>query len=430
MLLRLVYSLLLYLALPLVLGYFLLRGLREPGYLRGWGQRLGLGRVHARGGIWLHAASVGEVQAAVPLANALASRYPELPLLVTVFTPTGHERARKALGEFAEVRYLPLELPGAVRRFTRRAAPRAGLIVETEIWPNLLAACRRRRLPVMMVNARLSERSARRYARWPLRALIGEALAGLTRVAAASPADAERFAALGVTADALTDTGNLKFDLDLPESVDADGTALRRAWGAAERPVWVAASTHAGEEVVVLEAFEKLRQRQPELLLVLVPRHPQRFDAVADLLDKRGLRFARRSQQQSVGAETQVLLGDTLGELLLFYAASDLAFVGGSLVPDVGGHNLLEPAALRLPVVVGPYLDGWTTVADWLQEAGALCRVEDAAGLAEAVAECVDDAHGRMMAGLAAVRVVDDHGGALERTLRLVPPLLTPASAA
>lgn len=426
MLVRGLYSLLLYLCLPAVFGYFAWRGLREPGYWHGWGERFGFGDITARGGIWLHAASVGEVQAAVPVVRALAEHYPDCPLLVTVFTPTGRERAREALADIAQVRYLPLDLPGAVNRFLHRAAPRAGLIVETEIWPNLLATCARLTVPVMFVNGRLSERSAQRYARAPLRPLIVGALGSVKRVAAAGPEDARRFIALGVPASCVIDTGNLKFDLDLPGSVADDGRALRRSWNADDRAVWVAASTHAGEEEAVLDAFVRLREHHPALLLVLVPRHPQRFDTVAGLLDKRGMPFARRSRGQAVDAKTPVLLGDTLGELLTFYAAADLTFVGGSLAAGIGGHNLLEPAALRLPIVVGPHLGGWTAVADWLQEAGALHRVSDVAVMAEAVSGYLDDARARRTAGLAAERVVKTHSGALERTLRLLPELLTP----
>lgn len=424
---RALYTGLLYLALPLVFLYFLWRGLREPGYLKGWGERLGLGRRPPPGGIWLHAASVGEVAAAVPLLRALRERDPDSPLVVTTFTPTGRDRARSALGGTAHVVYLPLDLPGAVRRFLQHAQPRLAILLEAELWPNLLHGCRAAGVPVLLANARLSEASAARYRRGVQGRLIGDALRGIDCIAAVSDEDAERFTALGVPAERVAVTGNLKFDLELPAGVEERGAALRRDWGAAERPVWIAASTHAGEEEIVLSAFAELVRRHPDLLLVLVPRHPQRFDGVAELCRRSGFACARRSRDEPVTAGTQILLGDTLGELVLFYATADLALVGGSLVSGIGGHNLLEPAALRLPVVTGEHLGAWETVADWLREAGALCRVADAAALASAVDECLEDHHGRKMAGLGAARVVEDHGGALARTLRLVPGLLTAA---
>lgn len=422
---RIAYSVLLLLALPLIFLGLAMRALREPAYWRGWHQRLGWGRIHARGGLWVHAASVGEVAAAAPLVRALRLRYPNLPVLVTTFTPTGRARARAAFAEDAEVRLLPLDLAGATRRFMRKAAPSCGIFLETELWPNLIEAAARQGVPLLLANARLSPTSSRRYARWPLRALFGRALGQFTVVAAAGPQEAERLLAAGVARERLVETGNLKFDLQLPADLRDAGAALRASWGES-RPVWIAASTHQGEEDIVLDAFAKLRARYPDCLLVLVPRHPQRFQRVADLLHARGLAMARYSRADPVEAVTQVLLGDTLGDLLLFYAAADLAFVGGSLVPRVGGHNLLEPAALRLPIIVGEKLGSWAPVADWLQDAGALCRVADANALKTAVIECLEDDHGRKMAGLAAARVVEEQGGALERTLRLIPPLLTP----
>ncbi|MEQ8800169.1 MAG: lipid IV(A) 3-deoxy-D-manno-octulosonic acid transferase [Salinisphaeraceae bacterium] len=422
---RHVYSLLLILLLPLVLAGFAWRGLREPGYRRGWGQRLEFGRPAATGGIWVHAASVGEVQVAAGLVRGLAERHPELPRLVTTFTPSGCDRARQVLGDIAEVRLLPFDLPGAMRRFVVRHQPRLVIVVETELWPNMLAACRANGVPVMLANARLSDRSVRRYRRWPLRTLMAETVTAIDRVAAARETDAGRFAELGVPVERIHTTGNLKFDLPLPDDVLARGQALRKRWQAEARPVWVAASTHAGEEALVLEAHAILRQSLSDSLLILVPRHAPRFEAVAELVQERSLSYARHSRGEAVHPDTAVVLGDTLGELPHFYAAADLAFVGGSLVSGVGGHNLLEPAALRLPMMTGLHLGAWQTVADWLIEAGALCSVTDAASLAAAAAEALADPAGRRQAGLAAERVVEDHRGALARTLREVPELLT-----
>lgn len=417
---RTLYSLALYLALPLILAYFAWRGLREPDYLRGWSERLGFGRRPPAHGIWLHAASVGEVAAAEPLLRALRERYPGLPCLVTTFTPTGRARALAGLDGIAEVAYLPLDLPAAVRRFLRRTRPRLGIVLEAELWPNLLHGCADAGVPLLLANARLSETGAARYRRGPLARLVGPAVRRLYRIAAVDEAAAARFAALGVPAERITVTGNLKFDLTLPPRTAERGGELRRVWHALQRPVWVAASTHSGEEEGVLDAHEALIRRYPSLLLVLAPRHPQRFDAVAELCRARGLAFVRRSRGEAVDAGVRVVLGDTLGELPLFYALADLAFVGGSLVPGIGGHNLLEPAALRRPVITGPHLEAWGSVADLLYEAGALRRAEDSTALAEAVSGWLEDESGRETAGRAAARVVESHGGALARTLRLI----------
>jgi 3-deoxy-D-manno-octulosonic-acid transferase len=422
---RVLYSLALYLALPLIFAYFVWRGLREPGYLRGWRERLGCTSRLPAGGIWLHAASVGEVAAAVPLVRALRRRYPDSPCLVTVFTPTGRERALAALEGLAEVLYLPLDLPGPVRRFLRRARPRIGILLEAELWPNLLHGCAHAGISTLLINARLSAAGATRYRRGPPGRLIGDALRRIDRIAAVDATDAARFAALGVREARIAVTGNLKFDLELPPDTEERGAELRRAWQAERRPVWIAASTHAGEEEVVLDAHGALLREYPDLLLVLVPRHPQRFDAVAELCRARGLIFARRSRDDAVDGNIRIVLGDTLGELPVFYAAADAAFVGGSLVPGVGGHNLLEPAALRLPLVTGMHSDNWQQAVDWLREAGALRRVEDATALADTVGGWLQDATGREAAGRAAARVVENHGGALERTLRLVSDSLT-----
>lgn len=422
--LRWLYSLLLYLLLPFALIYFLWRGLREPGYLRGWSQRLGFFAQLPQDGFWVHAASVGEVQAALGLIKALHSRYPQTPVLLTTFTPTGAARAKAALPDNIKVVYLPLDLPHATRLFLRRTRPRLAIIIETELWPNLLHGCGRRGIPVLLANASVSPASLAKYQRWPLSGLIMPALRNIDVVSAASANDAEAFRSLGAQDERVLNTGNLKFDLDLPANVSADGQTLRRQWQAQERLVWIAASTHAGEEIIVLAALQLLQQKHPDVLLILAPRHPQRFAKLAAHCEQRGFHIARRSRGDRVDARTQILFADSLGELTLLYAAADVAVVGGSLIAGIGGHNLLEPAALRVPIIVGTHLGAWAEVADWLQAEGALCYVSDAAALADAVAECMNDASGRKLAGIAAARVVEQRSGALERTLRLIPGLL------
>lgn len=421
---RFLYSSALYLLLPTVWVYFAWRGLREPDYLRDWSERLGYIDELPADGIWIHAASVGEVVAAAPLIRTLRERYPDSPCLVTTVTPTGRQRARAALGEAVHVAYLPFDVPGAVRRFLRRTRPRLGILLEAELWPNLLHGCRLAGIPLLLANARLSESRAARYRGGLWGRLIRDALLKIDRIAAVGETDAARFAALDVPEERISVAGNLKFDLEMPPDIRERGAELRREWRAAERPVWIAASTHAGEEEAVLDAHEALLRQHPNLLLILVPRHPQRFDAVADLCRVRGFDFARRSRNETVGADTRVLLGDTLGELPVFYAAADAAFVGGSLVPDIGGHNLLEPAALRLPSVTGTHLGNWAEVTTWLSEAGALHQVADAAGLAEAIKAWLEDDSGRETAGRAAANVVDSRRGALQNTLRLVSDML------
>ncbi|HEY5719372.1 MAG TPA: lipid IV(A) 3-deoxy-D-manno-octulosonic acid transferase [Gammaproteobacteria bacterium] len=412
---RALYSLLLYLLVPAVVARLAWKGLNDPAYRGRWRERFGHAPPGLRpGGLWVHAVSVGEVLAAVPLVERLLALHPELPITVTTMTPTGSARVREQFGDRVGHCYVPYDLPGAVRRFLIALRPRAVIVMETEIWPNLLHQCARRRVPLVLANARLSARSFRGYRR--IGRLIRAALGGVSAVAAQAQADAERLVALGAPAARVSVTGSIKFDLEVPDAVPQAAVALRTRCGS--RPVWIAGSTHEGEEVRVLEAHARLRQRHPDALLVLVPRHPERFRAVAELAAQRGFRVARRSGGESP-AEADVYLGDTMGELLLLYAAADVAFVGGSLVPT-GGHNLLEPAALGRPVLTGPHLHNFTLIAELLLEAGAAWQVADAAELADKVALLLDDAGRRAGMGDAGQAVVARNRGALERLERLV----------
>ncbi|HYQ72215.1 MAG TPA: lipid IV(A) 3-deoxy-D-manno-octulosonic acid transferase, partial [Gammaproteobacteria bacterium] len=369
---RILYSLLLYLLTPLVLLRLAWRGLRAPAYWRRWPERFGfieppLGeRV-----IWIHAVSVGEVLAAVPLVRALLEKYPAYSLLVTTVTPTGSAQVAALFGsELAHV-YAPYDLPGAVRRFFHRVRPQLAIIMETEIWPNLFHACETRQVPLLLVNARLSARSLAGYLR--VKPLVTQTLARLTGMAAQGETDAARFEQLGAPRARITVSGNLKFEQRIPHSLRERAEALRRDWGA-DRPVWVAASTHQGEDELLLDVHNKLRKRYADCLLVLVPRHPERFQLVAQLCRQRGLETVLRSERRPCTADTAVFVGDSMGELLLFLAAADVAFVGGSLVPH-GGHNLLEPAALGLPVVTGPHVFNFTEICKLLLQAGACEKV-------------------------------------------------------
>ncbi|WP_346837735.1 lipid IV(A) 3-deoxy-D-manno-octulosonic acid transferase [Microbulbifer sp. SAOS-129_SWC] len=421
------------LALPLILLRLWWRGRRQPAYRRRWRERCG--RVPARASraplIWVHSVSVGETLAAVPVIEALAARHSDWQWLVTTTTPTGSERVQSALRPLLGGRllhyYLPYDLPECLNPFLDALRPTALVIIETELWPNLLAVCARRDIPTLLANARLSEKSARGYARVPR--LTGRMLASLTRVVAQYPADAERFVALGMPAERVTACGNIKFDLEIDLGLASEAQALAHRWhggGSRPRPVWLAASTHAGEDELVLDAFARVRRDRPELadlLLVLVPRHPQRFDSVARLCRERGLKVLRRSSGGQPQLSHQVLLGDTMGELLRFYGACDVAFVGGSLVP-VGGHNMIEPAAWCVPVVCGPHLYNFATVAQLLREAGGLSVVEDAAQLAAQLTQWLSDDDARRAAGERARAVAEANSGALQRLLAEIELLM------
>ena len=399
------------------------RGLRDRSYWQNFSERFGFGARLAPHGVWLHAVSVGEVQACAPLVSALYRQHPGIPLTVTTFTPTGAARARALFGNLAQVRYIPYDLPGAVRRFFRRVQPRLAVIFETELWPNLYRECGRRRVPLVLASARLSARSVGRYRR--LGRLFRDTLSQAAVVAAQEPQDAERFRALGADPATTHVTGNIKFDFELPPDIAARGARLREQF-AAKRPLWVAGSTHGGgEEQALIEAHQRLREAFPDALLVLAPRHPTRFGEAAQTLAQAGLSFVRRSQEAASHAQAPypVLLLDSLGELLDFYAAADVAFVGGSLVP-VGGHNLLEPAALGVPILTGPHNFNSAEIARLLIARGAAEVVHNATELAGRLSALFADpaARGRMAA--AGRDSVDGNRGALAKLLTLIEPLL------
>ncbi|HVC31711.1 MAG TPA: 3-deoxy-D-manno-octulosonic acid transferase, partial [Steroidobacteraceae bacterium] len=368
--------------------------------------------------------SVGEVQAAAALVLALRDRYPQIPVLVTTFTPTGAARARTLFRDAAQVRFLPFDLPGSVRRFLDRARPRLAVIMETELWPNLYRECRLRRIPLVIASARLSRRSTDRYRR--LGALFKETVSGGVVIAAQGEGDAERFRALGAAAERTHVTGNLKFDISLPPALSERGRSLRAQY-APGRAAWVAGSTHGGaEEEAVLEAHRRVAAVHPGALLVLAPRHPNRFGEVAAWLERQGIAFTRRSRSSVAAAfkgGPSVLLLDTLGELLYFYAAADVAFVGGSLAP-IGGHNLLEPAALGLPVLTGPDNSNGEDIARLLLDCGAAEIVRSGAELGSRVAGLLADQPRRAQMGNRGREAVDRNRGALEKLLTLIASLL------
>jgi 3-deoxy-D-manno-octulosonic-acid transferase len=419
------YTLLVLLVLPLASLAVLWRGLRERDYWRGWGERFGRGAPLAGDGrgLWLHAVSVGEVQAASSLVAALRREWPALPLAVTSATPAGRARARAAFGAGIDARYAPYDLPWSVRAALKRLRPALLVVMETELWPNLLNECERAGVRVLIVSARLSARSRARWSRFG--ALLQPALGRGVTIAAQSAADAERFASLGVPASSVHVCGNIKFDRVPAAGVRASGAALRARYAAA-RPLWVAGSTHAGEEQAALAAHATVLAARPEALLVLAPRHRPRFDEVARLLTDSGLRWLRHSAvaadpagEGAAAARIEVLLLDTIGELENFYAAADVAFVGGSLVP-VGGHNLLEPAALGVATLSGPAQGNAPDVARLLRESGGLQLVPDAAALGAAVLALLADEPARARMAEAAQATVAANRGALDQALAMI----------
>ncbi|AXJ02930.1 3-deoxy-D-manno-octulosonic acid transferase [Pseudomonas fluorescens] len=414
---RTLYTALFYLGLPLVAIRLWLRSRKAPAYAKRIGERFSYGMPTLQpGGIWVHAVSVGESIAAAPMIRALLQRYPQLPITVTCMTPTGSERIHAMFANEPRIQhcYLPYDLPCAAARFLDRVQPKLAVIMETELWPNHIHQCAKRGIPVALANGRLSERSAKGYGRFSK--LTAPMLAEMSLFAVQTEAEAQRFRDLGGRPETVEVTGSIKFDLTIDPQLLQRAAELRGQWQALERPVWIAASTHEGEDEVVLNAHRRLLANHPDALLILVPRHPERFNSVFELCQREGFATVRRSTGASVDAQTSVLLGDTMGELLFLYALADSAFVGGSLVPN-GGHNLLEPAALAKPVISGPHLFNFLDIAAQLRSAGALAEVDDAEGLATEVQRLFElprDAQRMAEAGLSVMR---RNQGALQRLL-------------
>lgn len=416
------YSLILYLLLPVVLLRLGLRGLRNPAYWRHWPERFGfIPRLPQTGAIWLHAVSVGETRAAVPLVRALMERYPQTLILITTMTPTGSAQVRALFGDQVAHCYVPYDLPGAVQRFLERTRPSLAIIMETELWPNLFRHCRARDIPLLVANVRMSEKSMARYRKFPH--LTHSTLNQVNLFGVQSETDAARLRSLGAPVERVHVTGSIKFEMELSPGITAAAAELRKRYGS-DRPVWLAASTREGEEQGVLSAYRALKERFPDLLLVLVPRHPERFASVARLCRSEGFAIALRSAQPPIlDPATDILLGDSMGELPLFYAAADVAFVGGSLV-NSGGHNVLEASAAGVPVVFGPHMFNFADISRLTLERGAGLQVEDVAGLVSVVADYLADPARRQAAGAAGRRMVEENRGALAATLDWIGTLL------
>jgi 3-deoxy-D-manno-octulosonic-acid transferase len=419
---RSTYSALWRLALPLVLARLWWRGLREPGYRAHWGERLGYYGEQGAGWhtIWIHAVSVGETRAAEPLVDALMAAYPESRIVMTHMTPTGRATGKDLFekhGQRLVQSYLPYDTVPMVRRFIKHFTPRICILMETEVWPNLIAVCAERGVSIALVNARLSDRSLRRAHRFGH--LMTDAARAISLVAAQTEADAARVRSLGV--DQVAVTGSIKFDVAVPPAARDTGAALRARIGA--RPVLLCASTRDGEEALILDAFKRLPSRPAGLLLLIVPRHPQRFDDVAKLVQARGLALARRSETGPVDPAVEVMLGDSMGEMFAYYAASDCAFIGGSLLP-LGGQNLIEACALGKPVLVGEHTFNFALATDEAVAAGAAQRVRDADHMLQLAAGLLLDDAGRAAMGSRAASFASRHRGATARTVELLRPLI------
>ncbi|WP_299796936.1 lipid IV(A) 3-deoxy-D-manno-octulosonic acid transferase [uncultured Shewanella sp.] len=417
---RFLYSILLYLLSPLLVLYLAVRAIKSSDYRGRWGERFGFTPLN-RSDLLIHSVSMGETLAAVPLIRAIQQAHPQLTITVTTTSPTGSAEVKKAFGDSVQHSYLPFDLPWCVRRFLKQVSPQCCIIMETELWPNLIHYASRSGVKLLLANARLSEKSANQYQK---RITLSQPmLQSLDSIAAQSQQAAERFIALGVDAGRVEVCGSLKFDLSVADEKREQAKALRQQWRPATSPVWIAGSIHPGEFDAILAAHRELLSVSPDALLIMVPRHPEKFEAAASKLSEADFTFARRSLKEDVNEDIQVLLGDTMGELLTFYGAADQAFVGGTIVEN-GGHNPLEPAALGLPVFVGPHHWDFAEITELLNESGALKVVSSAEELGTALVHNFKDRAAYQLASEAGLRVVDANKGALQKQFSLANRLI------
>ena len=417
---RILYSFLILLSTPFVLIYFALRGCKNSAYLKRWHERFGfIQNIHRQGGILVHAASVGEINAGSPLIRALLTTYPDLPLTVTTLTPTGSERLKQEFGDKVFQSYIPIDLPGFVSRFLTRLQPSMIIVIETEIWPNLYLHAQQRNIPLLMANARLSKRSSRHFQF--VSGFVTKILQTVSWIGAQSDGDMGRLIQCGADPCRTDMTGNLKFDLAVPVSLEEKGIALRSRLNH-QRPVLVAGSTHEADENVVIPAFTELLKKLPDALLILVPRHPERFARSAQLAKDAGLHTQLRSQDEICSPQTQCFVIDSIGELMAYYACGDVAFVGGSM-GDEGGHNALEPAALGKPVMMGPNMENAREIAFQLLECNAARRVYNQQDFLNVTEQILTDGALRDSMGLAGRALVESNKGALNVTLKAIERL-------
>lgn len=418
--LRFLYTALLYLIAPLIFIRLWWRGRLAPEYRERWQERMGKLRGQPKkGGILIHAVSVGETEAAKPLVKALLAAYPNSPISLTCMTPTGSARIQSLFPDSVFHTYLPYDWPFVLRGFLKKIEPKVVCIMETELWPNLLAVCEELKIPVLLINGRLSERSARGYQSFGY--FTKTMFQQLAHIAAQSPKDAERFQQSGAKATSVTVTGNIKYDIQVEKRHIEFGQQLRAAWQ--EHFVLVAASTHEGEEALLLPEFLQLRQLDPQARLILVPRHPERFDKVFKEAVATGLSVERRSQNETPSSTADIFIGDSMGELMTFYAASDVAFVGGSLV-ETGGHNPLEPAVVGVPIIMGPHRFNFAAISKTFEDKEAMLTIDSVSELSNCLFE-LKSAHDKRLQLIAnAKAVVSENQGVTEKNLELIKSYL------
>lgn len=414
--LRLLYTFVFIIALPVIFYRLWVKDKKVPGYRIRWPERFGISPLcnESRPVVWVHAVSVGEVVAATPIIKRLLAN-PRIAVMVTTMTPTGSTRVVETFGRKVLHVYAPYDLPWTVAAFLRRVRPVLAIIMETELWPNMLHECAQQRLPTILANARLSARSARGYKRFAR--TTRSLLECLTHVGVQNKEDGERFLALGLAPQKLVITGSVKFDLELADTLQTSAQELKRCYGM-ERPIIIAASTHEGEDEVILNAFAKIIKLHPQALLLLVPRHPERFHDVVALSQTRFI-TARRSSGVPPSASTQVIVGDTMGELMLLYGCADIAFVGGSLI-ERGGHNMIEPAYWALPIICGPHTFNFADISKRLLDCGGMVTVYDEHTFAEQIHRWLSDPQEMQRVGSNAERFTEQNRGATDKVMTLV----------
>lgn len=420
---RHLYTAVLYLCLPLIALHLLSRGIKNKSYRARWRQRFGFSKFNSeRPIIWVHAVSVGETQAAIPLISQLKNQHPDHRILITTTTPTGSAQVLKTFGDTVEHVYLPYDYPGSIKRFLRKFTPDILIVIETELWPNLFHCCHRNGVPILVANARLSAKSLRGYQR--VNRLIKATLDDASVIASQNKQDGERFIKLGLNRAKLSVTGNMKYDLTLPNALETLTGKFVSQPTLSNRPIWIAASTHEGEDQLIIDAHLQVLQRLPNALLILVPRHPERFEAVTNLSIKQGLNTTTRSSNPFGTESMQVFVGDTMGELMVFYSAAAIAFVGGSLVPT-GGHNLLEPLSLGKPVLFGPHMFNFEVLKNDVLDAQAGVEVQHSTQLAETVISLLTQPETAAKMGQEGINLIKKNRGATGRVAELASGLMT-----
>ncbi|MBB1439144.1 lipid IV(A) 3-deoxy-D-manno-octulosonic acid transferase [Shewanella sp. SG41-4] len=417
---RIVYSLFLYLLFPLVILYLAFRAIKSVDYRSRWSERFGFAKL-IKTDVLIHSVSMGETLAAIPLIKQLMGAHPDYVFTVTTTSPTGSAEVTKAFGDTVQHCYLPFDFSYAIKRFLRQLQPKVCIIMETELWPNLVHFAEQQQVILILANARLSQKSANKYAK--KRRLAVPMLNKLNLITVQTKAEAERFITLGVATQRIHVCGSLKFDLTIDPIKKQQANTLRAQWDRVNSPIWVAGSVHPGEFEAILSAHKQLLACFPNALLIMAPRHPEQFNLAAITITQSGLVLARRSMNDEVNSQTQVLLGDTMGELVMLYGTADQAFVGGTLINN-GGHNPLEPAAMGLPVYVGPNHWDFAEITQLLADAGALTCISSADELAQELQNKFTDSHMYQSASFAGLAVVEQNRGALLKQFTLINELV------